>query len=131
MPWHSLYSWRSTISSARLAGQLEIMRQELKASQSMDGTNPSVQPDGNLQATPSKKARLDHEPIPDTHDQREPGESYDSSLIKSIGSEMEQEDFRLICDFFAFAAPSSGDDNEVWASLATYVIVSFCSHFYA
>jgi hypothetical protein len=127
MPWHPLSSWRTTISSARLADQLDIMRNELKASQSTDRTDPSVQPHG----TPSKKARLEHESISNTHDQQEPGENYDSSPIKSVGSEMEQEDFRTICDFFAFAAPSSGDDNEVWASLATYVIVSFCAHVYA
>lgn len=101
MPWHTLSSWKSVVFTHRFSSQLEAIRKEFKPPRSVVKTEPRIDQDDDIEATPSNTAYPDGRP------------GYSSS-----GNQ--QEDFRVICEFFAFAPPHTGDDDEVWASLAAH-----------
>ena len=108
MPWHTLSSWKTAIFTQRFSSQLDAIRSEFKPPRSPAKAEPKVEQGGNTPATPSKKG--------DTETS-----SYANGRPERSSSEMEREDFQIICEFFAFAPPHTGDDNEVWASLAAHV----------
>jgi len=111
--------------SQRVPAELDALRREVKlARRKADGrlikSHENVQVDGS-EASQPKRARLDpaptdHPPVPDPPPVEEP--------FTPGHSEAEQEDLRVICEFFAYDDNCFGSDEEVWGALSKQVSFS-------